>query len=266
MTAMQVDPGTDAQVTPLLGATEITKRYAGIVALEAVSVSIEPGGFVGLLGPNGAGKTTLFDCLTGKQRPDGGTVRFDGVDLLRSSVHQRARRGIAQTFQRMELFSGLSVRDHLRVGYRAKHGGRSVLRDVLTRGTGEAAERARCNELIDLVGLERDAERPIEALSLGRGRLVELARALITDPRLLFLDEPSSGLDRSETEELGDVLRLVQRETNVAIVLVEHDVPMVERLVERVYVLDAGRLIAEGSTAQVLASAEVRRAYLGIDR
>jgi branched-chain amino acid transport system ATP-binding protein len=248
---------------PLLEADSIHKRYAGIAALTDVSIQVGAGELVGLLGPNGAGKTTLFDCLTGKQRPNSGTVSLDGEDLLKEPVHRRAQRGVARTFQRMELFSGLTVREHLVVGYRARHGGRGIVRDAAARFRPDPAERARCDEVLDLVGLGPDAERPIEALSLGRGRLVELARALVTDPRILFLDEPSSGLDRTETLAMGTVLLEVQAETNVAIVLVEHDIPMVQRLAGRLYVLDAGSVIAQGEVDAVLADPRVRAAYLG---
>ena len=165
----------------------------------------------------------------------------------------------------MELFSGLTVREHLVVGYRAHHGGRGIVRDTLAWFRADPSEVERCDEVLELLGLRADSERPIEAMSLGRGRLVELGRALVTDPKILFLDEPSSGLDRDETADMGTALLRVQERTGVTIVLVEHDIPMVQRLTRRLYVLDAGRVIASGEAGDVLADPEVRAAYLGAD-
>jgi branched-chain amino acid transport system ATP-binding protein len=249
---------------PLLEAVRITKRFAGISALEDVSVDVRAGELVGLIGPNGAGKTTLFDCLSGKLRPDGGDVAFEGRSLVGLPVHRRARLGLARTFQRIELFSGMNVRDHLLVAERARHGGGGFLRDAVGRSHPTADELERCDRMLDLLGLSPDADRPIESLSLGRGRLVELGRALMTEPKLLFLDEPSSGLDRRETHDMGTVLRAVQERSDTAILLVEHDVPMVQRLATRLYVLDAGHLIASGPTREVLDDPAVRAAYLGV--
>lgn len=262
MTAAEV-PAVSSAV-PLLEAVDVSKRFDGILALIDVSLRVEEGAFVGLIGPNGAGKTTLFDCLTGKQRPTGGSVALAGRSILGLPVHRRAELGIARTFQRMELFSGMSVRDHLVVADRVRQGRHGVVRDLLARSrSGE--ERQRVDEVLDLLGLARDAERPIEALSLGRGRLVELGRALVARPRILFLDEPSSGLDRQERREVGDVMLEVQRTSGVAVVLVEHDIPMVQRLARSLYVLDAGRVIASGDVGAVLDDPGVRAAYLGVE-
>ena len=247
----------------LLAALHITKQFSGIRALSDVSLTVEVGECVGLIGPNGAGKTTLFDCLSGKLRPDEGTVSFCGRDLLGLPIHRRARLGLARTFQRMELFSGMTVRDHLLVAARASHGGGSFFRDAIGRSHPSAEERESCDHTLDLLGLRDDAERPIEALSLGRGRLVELGRALMTQPKLLFLDEPSSGLDRQETHDMGTVLTTLQERSDLAILLVEHDVPMVQQLATRLFVLDAGQLIASGPAAEVFDDPAVRTAYLG---
>ncbi len=248
---------------PLLVATGIGKSYQGIAALTDVSVSVDLGELVALIGPNGAGKSTLFDCMSGVQAPDQGRVRFDGRDLRGMAQHQRARLGLARTFQRIELFPGLTVRDHLLVADRAQRLRGAMLRDLTGRSRPTADERARCDVVLEQLGLMDDADRPAEALSLGRGRVVELGRALICRPRLLFLDEPSSGLDSDETDDMAAVLEGVQRDEEIAIVLCEHDVSLVERLASRTYVLDTGRLIAEGATAEVMASPRVRAAYLG---
>jgi branched-chain amino acid transport system ATP-binding protein len=190
-------------------------------------------------------------------------VRFDGQDLTRAPVYRRARAGIGRTFQRMELFADMTVRDHLLVAERSRLGTGRFWKDVLNRSAPSAEEQARADATLALLRLVDVADAPIEALSLGRGRLVEVGRALMTDPKLLLLDEPSSGLDASETAALADSLRAVQAERGTAILLVEHDVEFVRTFVDRVFVLDFGTLIVSGATADVLASDEVRRAYLG---
>jgi branched-chain amino acid transport system ATP-binding protein len=247
----------------LLDARSVTKSFAGITALDGVSLDVDAGEMVGLIGPNGAGKTTFFNCLLGILRPDGGTVAFDGKDLARVATHRRARLGIGRTFQRIELFAGMSPREHLLVAERARRGDGRLWKDIIGLGRPKADELARVDETLELLGLTRDADRPIEALSLGRGRVVEIGRALMTEPKLLLLDEPSSGLDHNETADLSEILRHVNTERHTAILLVEHDVPMVRALVTRVFVLDFGTLIACGPTDDVFAEAAVRRAYLG---
>jgi branched-chain amino acid transport system ATP-binding protein len=248
---------------PLLDATAITKRFAGITALDGVSLDVEPGEAVGLIGPNGAGKTTFFNCLLGLTRPDAGTVRFDGRDLTRLPVYRRARAGIGRTFQRMELFAEMTVREHLLVAERSRLGTGRFWRDVLNLAAPTVEERTRADATLGLLGLSGVADAPIESLSLGRGRLVEVGRALMTGPKLLLLDEPSSGLDVAETAALAETLRTVQADRGTAVLLVEHDVEFVRSFVSRVFVLDFGSRIAAGSTTDVLASDEVRRAYLG---
>jgi len=224
---------------------------------------VEPGERVGLIGPNGAGKTTFFNCVLGVLRPDRGTVRLAGEDVSRLPVYTRARRGIGRSFQRIELFPDTTVRDHLLIAERTRRGNGRLWRDLLGLGRPGRDELAACDEVLGLLGLADLAGEPIEHLSLGQGRLVEVARALMTRPRLLLLDEPSSGLDRRETADLAKTLREVQADQGFAILLVEHDVELVAGFTERCYVLDFGTLIAEGPTADVLASPEVRHAYLG---
>jgi branched-chain amino acid transport system ATP-binding protein len=248
---------------PLFLAQGITKRFSGIVALDHVDLAVEAGELVSLIGPNGAGKTTLFNCLSGVIRPDGGRVAFDGRDVTHLPQAARARLGLARTFQRIELFIGMTVREHLLVAARAHHRRGGLWRDLVGMSGPNAAERELCDATLALVGLGEVADRPAESLSLGKGRLVELARALMCEPKLLFLDEPSSGLDQHETDDMGTVLQTVVAERGTAILLVEHDVPMVERLAARTYVIDLGRVIAEGATDEVLARPEVRAAYLG---
>ena len=247
----------------LLVADAVTKHFSGLTALDHVPLPVAPGEIVGLIGPNGAGKTTLFNCLYGVLTPDRGRVSFDGNDLSRLPVHRRARLGMGRTFQRIELFVGMTVRDHLLVAERARRGDGGLLKDLLNRARPTEDERSRVAATLALVGLEEVADRPIESLSLGRGRLVELGRALMIEPKLLLLDEPSSGLDHRETEEMADVLDSVRAERGIAILLVEHDVAMVRRVTSRLYVLDFGHLIGQGATADVIGDAAVRQAYLG---
>jgi len=247
----------------LLDAQRITKHFAGITALDGVSLSVDAGEAVGLIGPNGAGKTTFFNCLLGILRPDTGTVTFDDCDITTLPTYRRARLGFGRTFQRMELFAGMSVRDHLLVAERSRLGTGRLWKDLLNLSGPGADERERAEHTLALLGLTDVADRPVEALSLGRGRLVEVGRALMTEPKLLLLDEPSSGLDAQETEALAATLRDVQAARGTAVLLVEHDVEFVRTFASRLYVLDFGTLIAQGPTAEVLADGTVRRAYLG---
>jgi len=247
----------------LLVAEDVTKTFAGISALDHVSLDVKPSEMVGLIGPNGAGKTTFFNCLLGILRPNSGTVRFDGRDLTRVPTYRRARLGIARTFQRIELFSGMTPREHFLLAERVRNGKGKLWKDMIFLGMPTAAEKEKAAAMLRLLDLEGVADRPVEALSLGVGRLVEVGRALMTQPKLLLLDEPSSGLDRRETEALATKLRTLQQEQGIAILLVEHDVELVQSLVERVFVLDFGTLIASGPTAEVLRDERVIRAYLG---
>jgi branched-chain amino acid transport system ATP-binding protein len=247
----------------LLVAEGVTKSFAGISALDNVSLAVDPSEIVGLIGPNGAGKTTFFNCLLGIIKPNAGTVTFEGRDLTRVPTYRRARLGIARTFQRIELFSGMSPREHFLVAERVRNRRGKLWKDMLFLGMPTAAEKEKAAAMVELLELEAVADRPVEALSLGVGRLVEIGRALMTRPKLLLLDEPSSGLDRHETEALGAKLRAVQAEEGFAILLVEHDVDFVRSLVSRVFVLDFGTMIASGATASVFADDAVRKAYLG---
>lgn len=265
-TIPQAAPSESLATSHLLWAGNVTRRFGGITALQAVSLWVDDHEFVGLIGPNGAGKTTLFDCLYGSLRPNQGVVMFAGHDLATKPEYQRSRMGLGRTFQRTELFPEMTVRGHFEVAVRSQHSKGSVCRDLVGLGRVTPRERAEVDATVDLLGLGADADRAVEALSLGRGRLVELGRALLAQPRLLLLDEPSSGLDRDETTAMVDTLRTVREERGIAILLIEHDVEMVASACERLYVLDAGRMIAEGSTQDVLSDPAVQHAYLGSAR
>jgi branched-chain amino acid transport system ATP-binding protein len=248
---------------PRLEARSISKHFGGIQALHSVSLSVGPGEVVGLVGPNGAGKTTLFNCVCGLLRPDGGTVFFDGGDIGRLPTYRRARLGIGRTFQRVEVFPELSVRDHLMVAERARFGKGALWKDLLNKSRPTPEENERVDAVLTLVGLDDVAGTPVAALSLGHCRLVELGRALVADPLLLLADEPSSGLDVQETSALAATLRHIQRERGTSVLLVEHDLDMVAEVVDRVVVMDFGTEIAAGTLDEVLADPVVRKAYLG---
>ena len=248
----------------LLEVSGVTVHFGGIRALGEVSLSVAAGESVGLVGPNGAGKTTLFDCICGQRRPDVGSVAIDGVVVDGMAAHRRARLGVARTFQRVEVFPELTVREHLLVAERARGGDGALWKDLLNLGRPSADELRRVEAVVELVGLAPVADTPVAALGLGSCRLVEIGRALATEPRLLLADEPSSGLDVDETATLAQLLRLVQHQRGVAVLLVEHDLQMVGQVVDRAIVLDTGSVIAAGTFDQIMADDRVRHAYLGV--
>ena len=251
-------------MSAVLEASDVSVRFGGVQALDRVSLAVQPSTIVGLIGPNGAGKTTLFGVLSGLLRPGSGDVLMDGADVTASSPQARARRGLARTFQRLELFGELTVRDHLVVAHRARHRRLRLAADLLGLGRRpDPHEREEVDAILDLLGLGHVAGVEAHALPLGLGRLVEVARALASQPRVLLLDEPSSGLDTEESRALADALTRLRSERELALVLVEHHVDMVLRLSDRVTVLDFGKVIAEGTPAEVRGDAAVRSAYLG---
>ena len=248
----------------MLQAGDITVRFGGLIALENVSLEVPAGCIAGLIGPNGAGKTTMFNVLTGLQVPTGGRVDYLGRDISQWPPHRRGRAGIARTFQRLALFSRLSVHDNLVASWESSHAG-GVL------GRGRAERIARVAEVMELLDLWPVADRLAGELSTGKGRMVELGRALCTDPRILLLDEPGSGLDAKETAVFSAVLRAIvsgrsdpRHETAPpAVLLVEHDMALVMDVCSAISVLDFGKVIARGTPDQVRADPTVQAAYLG---
>jgi ABC-type branched-subunit amino acid transport system ATPase component len=245
----------------------VTVKFGGISALDDVTVAVPAAGIAGLIGPNGAGKSTLFAVLSGLQRPGAGRVLVDGADITRTSPQRRARLGVARTFQRLELFSELTVRDHVVLAHRVRHQRRNLLRDLAGFGRRTTpAETAAVDGTLELLGLASIAHRPVHSLPLGTGRLVEVARAVATDPRVVLLDEPSSGLDPADTARLAAVIATLRDERRLAVLLVEHDVEMVLGLADEITVLDFGRVIARGTPAAIRGDAAVQTAYLGSTR
>jgi branched-chain amino acid transport system ATP-binding protein len=236
----------------LLDASEIVVRFGGLQALDSTSLSVEEGCITGLIGPNGAGKTTLFNVITGLQRPTTGRVSLEGRDITHAKPHKRARLGVARTFQRIEAFGSLSARENVLVAAEMR---RRWAKDTET--PAEIAER-----LLDRVGLTAVAEIPVDELPTGTARLVEVARALATKPRVLLLDEPSSGLDEDETDALGELLLELAKD-GLGILLVEHDMPFVMHTCIHIDVLDFGRVIARGNPTEIQGDAAVQAAYLG---
>jgi branched-chain amino acid transport system ATP-binding protein len=236
----------------LLEVSDVSVRFGGLQALNAVSIDVDPGYVTGLIGPNGAGKTTLFNVLNGLQPPASGRVVMDGTDITYAKPHRRARVGMSRTFQRLETFGTLSVRDNVLVAAEMRHGWSREKFDPAAV-TDEVIERT---SLVDVA-----AER-VDTLPTGTARLVEVARALATQPRLLLLDEPSAGLNEGETNALGALLRSLASD-GLAVLLVEHDMGFVMGTCSRIHVLDFGSIIAVGTPAEVQADPMVRSAYLG---
>ncbi|HEY1740936.1 MAG TPA: ABC transporter ATP-binding protein [Acidimicrobiia bacterium] len=235
-----------------LEAHDITMRFGGNVAVDAVSLSAEAGRVTGLIGPNGAGKTTLFNTICGLLTPTSGAVYLSGTNVTKLKPFKRARQGLARTFQRLELWSLLTVRENVTVAaeLRARY------------GKDGNDPRTEVEAIIDSVGLSSKIDARVDELPTGQARLVEIARALATKPSVLLLDEPASGLDDRETDQLGTLLRTLASQ-GMAVLLVEHDVELVMQVCDFIYVLDFGRIIATGTADQVRRDEAVLAAYLG---
>lgn len=249
----------------MLEVTSLGISFGGLRAVDELSMKIEEGGLVGLIGPNGAGKTTVFNMLTGVYRPTDGGIRLDGQNLIGKKPHDICKMGVARTFQNIRLFSELSVLDNVKTGLHNEIT-YTLAESLLHVGSYRKKEQAmdrRAMELLEVFGLESAADYRAANLPYGKQRKLEIARALATDPMLLLLDEPAAGMNPNETEELMETIELVRKKFGVTVLLIEHDMKLVSGICEYLYVLNFGRLLAEGTPAEVLQNPEVVTAYLG---
>ena len=248
----------------LLETNGLTRRYAGLVAVDNVDLALKPGGVHALIGPNGAGKTTLFNLLTGLVMPSEGQVRFQGADITALPAHRRTALGMARTFQNIRLFRSMSVLENVLTGAHSKLS-TGLLPTVLRLKSFRAEERAavaQARAALELVGLEAQAALPAGSLPYGDQRLLEIARALVSRPALLLLDEPAAGMNPAETVQLAAMVRRIAQ-TGTTVLLVEHDMGFVMGLSDSITVLNFGRKIFEGTPAEVRAAPVVVEAYLG---
>ena len=249
----------------LLALRGVTRRYGGLVAVDAIDLEVADGGVTAVIGPNGAGKTTLFNLISGFQTPDAGRIVFAGEDITARLPEKIAAAGLVRTFQLVQLFQNLSVLENIQVGCHLHTKGGVLAALLRTRGTRQAERdvEMRARELLDFVGLEGAAETEASALAYGQQRLLEIARALAAKPRLLLLDEPAAGLSADESRRLSAAIRAIAGR-GTTVLLIEHDMKLVMNTADTIAVLDFGRKIAEGAPAAVREDPAVIAAYLGV--
>jgi branched-chain amino acid transport system ATP-binding protein len=250
----------------LLEVRGLTKRFDGLVANSEINLDVSEGSLFAVIGPNGAGKTTFFNMISGFLQPTSGTIAFAGTEITNLRQDKIAAMGLVRTFQLVQLFGGMSVAENVEVGcHLASKGGigAALVRPPWFRHQ-EASIHARARELLAFVGLAAQAEQEATLLPYGQQRLLEVARALAANPRLLLLDEPAAGLNAHETESLADIIQRVNRQ-NITVLLIEHDMALVTRIAQRIAVLDFGRKITEGTPDEIKRHPEVIAAYLGTE-
>jgi ABC-type branched-subunit amino acid transport system ATPase component len=250
----------------VLGLSDITVRFGGITALQGLGFDARRGEVLGIIGPNGAGKTTLFDVIAGVRAPNEGTVSLEGRDVTSRSSTWRARHGLRRTFQRVQAFGWLTVEENVLAALEWRGGGGGFVADLVyfpTRRRRERERRRRVDEVLERCGLTTVRSELAGALPIGVARMVELARAIVDEPKLLLLDEPASGLDETEIVRLGEQIQSVRAETGCTVLLVEHNAGFVMEQSDRVVVLNLGTVLAEGLPSEVQSSQAVRDAYLG---
>ena len=257
-------------MSPVLSIREVHMRFGGVAALDGVDFDVEAGQVVGIIGPNGAGKTTLFDCISGFRTPNSGVILLEGpdgpVELQGRPPWERTALGVGRTFQNARLFKSLPIREVLRAVQHDRMKRSGFLRSVLGLGGAAADEAdvaARAEEVLELVGLSAHADKPAQELSTGMLRLAELAAVVAVRPKLLLLDEPSSGIAQKETEALGPLLRRLAAYLGATVVIIEHDMPLVMGISDSIVAMAAGRVITSGTPEEVRAHPEVLRSYLG---
>ena len=244
----------------LLEVRNATKNFGSLQAVRDVSLSVPPGELHAVIGPNGAGKTTFFNLISGFFPPTAGTIVFDGRDVTAMSVHRRVALGMARTFQITQIFPEVTVFENVRIGAEVAAGYR--LRPWVGRGE-RAGLHARVEQTLVLTGLEQKSNRLVGELAHGDQRATEIAMALVLNPRLLLLDEPTAGMSDQETYEIAELVRRLHRDAQLTIVLIEHDMRVVFHLADRISVLDQGALLAEGTPGEIAANEAVQTAYLG---
>lgn len=249
----------------MLEVTSLGISFGGLRAVDELSMKIEKGGLVGLIGPNGAGKTTAFNMLTGVYRPTDGGIRLDGQNLIGKKPHEICKLGVARTFQNIRLFSQLSVLDNVKTGLHNQII-YTFAESMFHLGSYRKKEKQmdeKAMELLRVFDLDGVADYKAANLPYGKQRKLEIARALATNPKLLLLDEPAAGMNPNETEELMETIEIVRKRFGVTVLLIEHDMKLVSGICEYLYVLNFGRLLAEGTPKEVLSNPEVVKAYLG---
>jgi branched-chain amino acid transport system ATP-binding protein len=251
---------------PVLRALDVSVRFGGVSALSDVTIDARRGEVLGVIGPNGAGKTTLFDVFSGIRTPASGRIFLRGEDVTRRSPTWRSRRGLRRTFQRQQMFGWLTVEDNVLVALEWRGGGGGLVGDLValpTRRRRERERRRQADEVLELCGLDDVRTEPAGKLPIGRARMVEMARAIVDEPRALLLDEPTSGLEEREAANLAASMQRVCKDRGCAVILVEHDVGFVMQHCDTIVVLNLGSVIASGTPDEIRDDAAVQEAYLG---